>query len=162
MLRAGALGRPRGMGWRGRRERGSGWGTHVNPWLIHVNIWQKPLQYRKVISFQLIKINGKKFFFLFQESKPVFLNSSYYIYFFPHITNSWFLSSCFRPVILNLGCTFESTEAFQNNNIRKLQHIFTGFINIMGYIIHRKYGIYLACEGCDSEFQLLKEIIVWP
>ena len=42
------------------REGGSGWGTHVNPWLIHVNIWQKPLQYCKVISFQLIKINEKK------------------------------------------------------------------------------------------------------
>ena len=39
---------------------GLGWGTHVNPWLIHVNGWQKPLQYCKVISLQLIKINGKK------------------------------------------------------------------------------------------------------
>ena len=39
---------------------GLGWGTHVNPWLIHVNVWQKPLQYCKVISLQLIKINGKK------------------------------------------------------------------------------------------------------
>ena len=60
VLRAHALGRPRGMGWGGRRERGSGWGTQVNPWLIHVNVWQKPLQYCKVISLQLIKINGKK------------------------------------------------------------------------------------------------------
>ena len=60
MLRAGALRRPRGMGWGERREGGSGWGTHVNPWLIHVNVWQKPLQYCKVISLQLIKINGKK------------------------------------------------------------------------------------------------------
>ena len=60
VLRAGALGRPRGMGWGGRREGGSGWGTHVNPWLIHVNVWQKPLQYFKVISLQLIKINEKK------------------------------------------------------------------------------------------------------
>ena len=34
--------------------------TMVNPWLIHVNVWQKPLQYCKVISLQLIKINGKK------------------------------------------------------------------------------------------------------
>ena len=42
-----------------RREGGSGWGTHVNPWLIHVNVWQKPLQYCKVISLQLIKINEK-------------------------------------------------------------------------------------------------------
>ena len=49
-----------GMGWRGRWEGGSEWGTHVNPWLIHVSIWQKPLQYCKVISLQLIKINEKK------------------------------------------------------------------------------------------------------
>ena len=34
--------------------------THVNPWLINVNVWQKTLQYCKVISLQLIKINGKK------------------------------------------------------------------------------------------------------
>ena len=39
---------------------GSGLGTHVNPWLIHVNVWQKPLQYFKVIILQLIKINEKK------------------------------------------------------------------------------------------------------
>ena len=60
MLRAGALGRPKGMGWGGRWEGGSGRRTHVSPWLIHVNVWQKPLQYCKVISLQLIKINEKK------------------------------------------------------------------------------------------------------
>ena len=60
VLGPGALGRPRGIGWRGRWEGGLGWGIHVNPWLIHVNVWQKPLQYCKVISLQLIKINGKK------------------------------------------------------------------------------------------------------
>ena len=60
VLRAGALGRPRGMGWGGRREEGSGWGTHVNPWLIHVSVWQKPLQYCNVLGLQLIKINEKK------------------------------------------------------------------------------------------------------
>ena len=27
--------------------------THVHPWLIHVNVWQKPLQYYKIISLQL-------------------------------------------------------------------------------------------------------------
>ena len=60
VLRAGALRRPRGMGWGERRAGGSGWETHVDPWLIHVNVWQKPLQYCKVVSLQLIKINGEK------------------------------------------------------------------------------------------------------
>ena len=60
MFRAGALGRPRGMGWGGRREEDSGWETHVNPWLIHVNVWQKPLQYCKVISLQLNKFLTKE------------------------------------------------------------------------------------------------------
>ena len=35
-------------------------GILVNPWLIHVNVWQKSLQCCKVISLQLIKINEKK------------------------------------------------------------------------------------------------------
>ena len=61
VLRPGALGRPRGIRWIGRWEGGSGWGMHVNPWLIHVNVWQNPLQYCKVISLQLIKNKlGKK------------------------------------------------------------------------------------------------------
>ena len=38
-------------GWDG--EGGSGWVTRVNPWLIHVNVWQKPPHYYKVISLQL-------------------------------------------------------------------------------------------------------------
>ena len=37
-LGPGALGRPRGRGWRGMWEGGSGWGTHVKPWLILVNV----------------------------------------------------------------------------------------------------------------------------
>ena len=67
VLRAGALGRPRGMEWRGRREGGSGWGTHVNSWLIHVNVWQKPLQLKKknISSFAITfyrdpKAKGRK------------------------------------------------------------------------------------------------------
>ena len=60
VLRPGALGRPRGIGWRGRWEAGSGWGIHVYPRLIHVNVWQNPLQYCKVISLQLIKRKKKR------------------------------------------------------------------------------------------------------
>ena len=74
-LRAGALGGPRGMGWRGRWEGGSGWGTHVNPWLIHVNVWQNPLQYCKVISLQLIKVNEKeKGFSIVSEAEVMFFS----------------------------------------------------------------------------------------
>ena len=36
-------------------------GTHVHPWLIHVNVWQKPPQYCKVISLQLKLINFLKY-----------------------------------------------------------------------------------------------------
>ena len=46
MLGAGALGRPGGMVWGGRREKGSGWGTHVCLCRIHFNIWQN--QYNTV------------------------------------------------------------------------------------------------------------------
>ena len=44
------------------REAGRGirMGNTLNPRLIHVNVWQKTLQYCKVISLQLIKLNGKK------------------------------------------------------------------------------------------------------
>ena len=40
LLGAGALGRPRGLVWGGRREEGTGWGTHVYLWRIHFDIWQ--------------------------------------------------------------------------------------------------------------------------
>ena len=31
-------------GWKGKRVGGEfKWGTHVHPWLIHVNAWQIPL-----------------------------------------------------------------------------------------------------------------------
>ena len=46
-LGPGALGKPRGSGWRGRWEGGSEWGTHVNPWLFHFNVWQNPPQIKK-------------------------------------------------------------------------------------------------------------------
>ena len=40
LRKAATVGRPRGMEWGGRREEGSGWGTHVYLWRIHFDIWQ--------------------------------------------------------------------------------------------------------------------------
>ena len=36
---------PEGWDEKGGGREGSEWGTHAHPWLIHVNVWQKPLQY---------------------------------------------------------------------------------------------------------------------
>ena len=46
-LGPGALGRPGGIGWRGRWEGGSGWGRHVNPRPFHFNVLQNSLQIKK-------------------------------------------------------------------------------------------------------------------
>ena len=41
-------------GWGGGEVGGgSGWGAHVHLWLIHADVWQKPLQYCKAIIFQV-------------------------------------------------------------------------------------------------------------
>ena len=53
MLGAGALGRPRGMVQGGRREEGSGWGTCVYLWQIHVDIWQNQYNIVKLYVPQL-------------------------------------------------------------------------------------------------------------
>ena len=58
MLGAGALGRPRRMVWGGRREEGSGWGTHVYLWRIHFDVWQN--QYNSVKFKNKIKLKKKK------------------------------------------------------------------------------------------------------
>ena len=57
MLGAGALGRPRGMVWGGRREEGSGWGIHVYLWQIHFDIWQN--QYN-IVKLNKIKLKKRK------------------------------------------------------------------------------------------------------
>ena len=57
---------PGGWDGEGDERRGSGWGTHVHPWLIHVNVRQKPPQYCKVISLQLNKLIKKKILFYLQ------------------------------------------------------------------------------------------------
>ena len=58
MLGAGALGWPRGMVWGGRREEGSGFGTHVYLWRIHFDVWQN--QYNIVKFKNKIKLKNKK------------------------------------------------------------------------------------------------------
>ena len=44
---------PEGWGGKGGRRGVQDGGTHVHLWLIHVDVWQNPSQYCKVISLQL-------------------------------------------------------------------------------------------------------------
>ena len=63
MLGAAALGRPRGMVWGGRREEGSGWGTRVYLWRMHVDIWQNQyniVKLKKKAMSKYLKTSKKK------------------------------------------------------------------------------------------------------
>ena len=51
-LGAGALGWPRGMVWGGRWDGGSGWGTCVHLWRMHVDVWQN--------QYNIVKLKKKK------------------------------------------------------------------------------------------------------
>ena len=60
--KAGALGQPEGCGGEGRWSGVHDEGTHVHPWLIHVDVSWKPPQYYTVISLQLKKIKRQLLF----------------------------------------------------------------------------------------------------
>ena len=49
------------MVWGGRREEGSGWGTHVYLWRIHADIWQNQYNIVKKERKQIktIKVSNK-------------------------------------------------------------------------------------------------------
>jgi len=64
MLGAGALGRPRGRVWGGRREEGSGWGTQVYLWQIHFDIWKNQYNIVKLNKIKLKKISQLNFFWI--------------------------------------------------------------------------------------------------
>ena len=62
MLGAGALGRPRGMVWGGRKEEGSGWGTHVYLWQIPFDIRQNQYKVEKLNKIKLKNNNKINFY----------------------------------------------------------------------------------------------------
>ena len=75
MLGTGALGWPRGMIRGGRREEGSGWGTRVYLWWIHVDIWQN--QYNMVKLKNKIKKKFNNLQALSTTPLPLFLANHY-------------------------------------------------------------------------------------
>ena len=80
MLGAGVRGRSREMIWDGRWEGGSGLGTHVHPWRIHVNVWQNQYSIVKQNKVKIkIKKNSDKI--LFAEILFVFYSSNCFLNF---------------------------------------------------------------------------------
>ena len=73
MLGAGALGRPRGRVWGGRREEGSGLVTQVYLWRIHFNIWQN---YYNIVKFKnKIKLKKKSIIWIQLQTALYFLST---------------------------------------------------------------------------------------
>ena len=101
---------PKGQGGEGNGRGFQDGATHVHPWLIHVDVWQKSSQYCKVIILQL----NKSFFFLSRvnhhQKHPALL------YFFSplrrqpgeHPSHLWLFSTleATRRASFNLGASF--------------------------------------------------------
>ena len=63
-------------------------GTHVNSWLIHDNVWQKLLQYCKIISLPL-----------------KFKKSCYYIFLVIYYVNNIDLGNLFKVLFMHMQST---------------------------------------------------------
>ena len=65
VLGPGALGRPRGIGWRGWWEGGSGWGTHVCFIAMYDKIHYKKKKIKKEREYLTGKVKNSTFCLLF-------------------------------------------------------------------------------------------------
>ena len=115
MLGAGALGRPRGMVWGGRREEGSGWGTLVYLGWSHFDIWQN--QYNIVKLKNKIKLKKKR-----KLKKKIYPFTKIYIF--------WMFAMCWT-LLTSVGNTADmfliSTSDITRS--RKLCSSRTSYIN---------------------------------
>jgi len=64
------------MVWGGRREEGSGWGTHVYLWQIHFDVWQN--QYNIVKFKNKIKFKKKEIHKSFRLSISHVINNGHH------------------------------------------------------------------------------------
>ena len=113
----GALGRPRGIGWRGRWEGVSGWGIHVYPWHL------KKKERKKTESKRcLLKTVSRTSFYIREYLFPRFMGKrkilydyldflSFFLFFFFAFTQAILISSCcykMFTVLSSNGCLSHS------------------------------------------------------
>ena len=123
MFGAGALGRPRGMAWGGRREEGSGWGTHVYLWRIHFDIWQN--------QYNIVKIKNKIKFKKKKQKKAL-------IYSFPINFHYFDLSNNTPTTHLSISKSFQGysillVDVGNETNIDEMLDVFFNFILFLNF-----------------------------
>ena len=87
-------------------------GPRVHPWLMHVNVWQKPPQYCKVVSLQLKYLKKN------QLDRPVCFTHENILLSYVNktcICSEICLSSRFRSIVLWPGMTHLVPMLSQNN-----------------------------------------------
>ena len=135
MLGAGALGRPIGMVQGGKREEGSGWGTCVYLWRIHVDIWQN--------QYNIVKLKNK-------IKKCEFLKNSF-LHIFTctgpahYMGTQWVNNACFSNERVNEYILF-SMDFNLNSAISQF------FIMSFYFICIYLYLLYLLCYAMLSRF----------
>ena len=82
------------MVWGGRREEGSGWGTHVYLWRIHFDIWQN--------QYNIVKFKKKKKFLLDHFQPEIRVSRR------PHAQES--AKHCLLPFIFHVHWVQRRTE----------------------------------------------------
>ena len=111
---AGALGRPRGRVWGGRREEGSGWGAHVYLWQIHFDIWQN--------QYNIVKLKKKKILLpgCPAAPPPPHYNVTALFQSLPLDSNlQQSENHCPRSVLLNFSTYHHHLESLWNHSSRK-------------------------------------------
>ena len=134
-MRQGTQGWCTGMdpgGWDGE---GSGRGVQ-DGWMIHVNVWQKPPQYCKVISLQLNKlIFFKKTTFFFPAQIPCGDETKF--------SSNYIISSCVFLGIHSLLSSRMSLSPSSTDIPQKMSHFEEVFLDSskdLEYFIHTLYG----------------------
>jgi len=111
-LGAGALGWPRGMVWGGRWEGGSGWGTRVHLWQMHVDVWQDQIS-RSVVSDSLRPHES-------QHSRPPCPSPTPIVHSDSHPSSQWCHPAISSSVVPFSSCpkSLPASESFPMRTLR--------------------------------------------
>ena len=109
---------------------GSGWGTHVNPWLFHFNVWQNSLQIKKKErkKYSIVCCDPYKGFSTVNETKvDAFLEFPCFFYDSVFVGNLISGSSAFSKSSLNIWKFL--IHVLLKPSLKDFEHNLTGMWN---------------------------------